>query len=207
MDDIQLTRAEQKEARKILAELNAASCHLALMLNACLLQWHWGLAGGKPGASEEYPAFPDGAFTSAQKKKLKAQLLTIDRYNFPLLDSWGIDGKKNMRNGVHYTVNRKVALINAALRQHGPQERHYLEDVTILTAVLAFAFRDLKAVEKHHENGWRLLVQTLETLVKRTASPNHLAYAEAIYAVVKPWLMGAKALEDWEENTTTKELA
>ena len=200
----ELTKAEQKEARKILAELNAASCHLALMLNACLLQWHWGLEGGKPGALEEYPDFPEGAFTSAQRKKLHDQLITIDRYNFPLLDSWGIDGKKNMRNGVHYTVNRKVALINTALKQHGPQERHYLEDVTILTAVLAFAFRDLKAVEKHHENGWSLLVQTLETLVRRTATPDQLAHAEAIYAEVKPYLLGVKALCEREEPCLTR---
>ena len=204
---MELTKAEQKEARKILAELNAASCHLALMLNACLLQWHWGLAGGKPGALEEYPAFPDGAFTAAQKKKLKAQLLTIDRYNFPLLESWGIDGKKNMRNGMHHSVNRKVAIINKALQKYGPPVRIYLDDVIILTAVLARCASGLRDVERHTGNQWRLLCQTIHTLVKRTATPNHLAYAEAIYAVVKPWLMGAKALEDWEENTTTKELA
>lgn len=206
--DIQLTRAEQKEARKILAELNAASCHLALMLNACLLQWHWGLTGGNADRPEEYPAFPDGAFTKAQKKKLHDQLITIDKYNYPILYSWGIDGKKNMRDGMHYSVNQKVRIINAALKKHGPAERIYVEDVTILTAVLAFAFRDLKAVEKRHGKNWRYLVQTLETLVKRTATPNHLAHAEAIYAAVKPWLMGAKALEDWEENTTiAKELS
>ena len=166
-----------------------------------------GLTGGNADRPEEYPAFPDGAFTKAQKKKLHDQLITIDRYNYPILESWGIDGKKNMRDGVHYSVNQKVALVNAALKKHGPQERHYLEDVTILTAVLSYAFRDLKELESHNEKGWRLLVQTLETLVKRTATPNQLAYAEAIYAAVKPWFMGAKALEDWEENTTAKELA
>lgn len=122
MDDIQLTKAEQKEARKILAELNAASCHLALMLNSCLLQWHHGLNGGKPGALDDYPAIPEEAFTKKQRDKIREQLLTIDKYNYPILESWGIDGKRNMRDGMHHSVNQKVRLINAALKKHGPRQ-------------------------------------------------------------------------------------
>lgn len=198
MDDIQLTKAEQKEARQIMAELNHASCHLALMLNACLLQWQWGLVGGKPKEEDEYPGFPDGAFSLAERKKLKDQLLTIDRYNYQLLCKWGIDGKKNMRDGVHYSVNRKVAIVNKALLKYGPPVRIYLDDVIILTAVLARCASGLRDVERHTSNQWRLLCQTIHTLVKRTASPNQLAYADAIYREIKPYMLGMKALCDWE---------
>ena len=51
-EDFVMTGAERKLSRQIMAELNAASCHLALMLNACLLQWQWGLRGGKPGEQD-----------------------------------------------------------------------------------------------------------------------------------------------------------
>jgi hypothetical protein len=199
-DDFQMTGAERKLSRQIMAELNAASCHLALMLNACLLQWQWGLRGGKPGALDEYPGFPEGAFSKFQAKKIGEQLITIDRYNYPLLEAWGIDGKKNMRDGMHYSVNQKVGIINATLQKHGPKERVYLEDLPILTAVLARAFRDLQELERHYDRNWKLLCQTLETLTKRVTTPSHLAYAEAIYAVVKPWLLGTAALCDWEEE-------
>lgn len=197
-EDFQMSGAERKLSRQILAELKAASCHLALMLNACLLQWQWGLCGGKPGALDEYPGFPEGSFTKAEVKKLKDQLFTIDRYNYPLLCSWGIDGKKNMRDGMHYSVNQKVSIINATLKKYGPKERVYLDDVIILTAVLARCASGLRDVEKHTSNQWRLLCQTLHTMVKRTASPNQLAYAETIYREIKPYMLGMKALCDWE---------
>ena len=65
-------------------------------------------------------------------------------------------------------------------------------------SILARAFRDLQEFERHYDRNWKLLCQTLETLTKRVTTPSHLAYAEAIYAVVKPWLLGTAALCDWE---------
>ena len=92
-----------------------------------------------------------------------------------------------------------VDIINKALQKYGPPVRIYLDDVIILTDVLARCASGLRDVERHTSNQWRLLCQTIHTLVKRTASPNQLAYADSIYKEIKPYMLGMKAMCDWED--------
>ena len=197
MEDLVLTGAERKLSRQIMAELNHASCHLGLILNACLTQWWWGLRGGKPKDEAEYPAISEDACPKPIAKKITKQVEVISRYVGDLLRGWGLDGKTNIRDGLLDSTNTKVLMINVALKKHGPAERVYHEDLTILTSVLALAFRDLQKLERHNDKTWRYLCQTLETLAKLIAKPEHHSYAEAIYADVKPWFMGTAALCDW----------
>lgn len=200
MEEIQFTRAEQKEARQIMAELTHASCHLGLILNSCLLQWKWGLKGGKPGEEDEYPPIPDGAFRKAQVKRIMEQLITVDTYNWKLLKKWGISGKRNTRHNIVHSTNEKVAILNACLKKYGPPVRCYADDLIIQTAVLQRCLSGLREAEKHNDKNWKLLCQTVETLVKRTeATPLMTAYADKIYHHVKPYMLGMKALCDWEE--------
>lgn len=200
MEDLVLTGAERKLSRQIMAELNHASCHLGLILNACLTQWWWGLQGGKPKFEHEYPAMAKDAYPKTLVKKVAKQVAVISRHVGDLLKGWKLDGKANIRDGVLDSTNTKVAMINVALKKHGPKERIYHEDVTILTCVLALAFRDLQKLERHNDKTWRYLCQTLETLVKLVSKPEHHPIAGAIYADVKPWFMGTAALCDWEDS-------
>jgi hypothetical protein len=181
-----------------MAELNHASCHLGLMLNSCLLQWHWGLKGGKPKEEDWYPAIPAGIYTPPMAKRIAKQAEIVSRYNAKMLSTWGLDGTKSPRDGVLYSVNTKVSMINGALRKHLAEPPTYVDGLAILTCVLGLAFRDLKELERHYNNDWRLLVQTLETLAKLIAKPGFSEVAEAIYADIKPWFMGTAALCDWE---------
>ena len=200
MEDLILTPAERRFSRKLMAELRHASCHLGLILNSCLLQWQWGMAGGKPGELAEFPPFPKDAFGYRQTKWIWEQLQKIDVWNWKLLERWGISGKKNLSNNLLDTTNQKVAILNSCLASYGPPVRVYLDDVIIQTAVLAKSFADLKELEWHRDKEWRFLCQTIQTLANRTATPNHLAYAENIYPHAKAYVLGVKALCDWEEE-------
>lgn len=197
-EEFVMTGAERKLSRQIMAELNHASCHLGLMLNSCLLQWHWGLKGGKPKEEAWYPAIPAKTYTPPVAKRIAKQAETVSRHNARLLRSWGMDGSKNVSDGILGSVNTKVIMINGGLRKHLAEPPAYVDGLAILTCVLSFAFRDLKELERHYNNDWRLLVQTLETLAKLIAKPGFSEVAEAIYADIKPWFMGTAALCDWE---------
>lgn len=185
-----LTKAE----RKMLAELNASSLHLLVIITSNLIQWWMGLQGG--GVFEGTKFYPLEVKRPSEKKYLLDQLGKIQRHCESCLAELGIKGNMRIRQNIQDSANAKVSIIVHKVVEVLPDLSRFSEILTLQTYIIHQALEDCLAIDRHKSQSWRWLRQTFGTLVSRTTTPEIEEMGKRLYADMKDVLIGMEVIED-----------